>query len=281
MNLNFLEHKLLFVTGKGGVGKTTLSFALGLVAARRGKKTLIVEINTSQIVSKHPLLEILSIDPHASFKEYVLLQIKFQGLYKAVFENKFVRYFIDATPGLADLMCIGKIYSLVKDYDLVIVDAPATGHGLALLQIPHIVSSAVKVGPLGHEAQRIDELLHDAGKTQIVLVTIPEDMPVTETIELSEKLKEQKFSVGPLFLNQSRDAILSDEEDQWVQKSSVSDEIKDLVHLERVREGLNEEYQNILKKEFPDLCSVPFIYSENFGIEEVEKLAQEVEKLHG
>ncbi|QQR81885.1 MAG: ArsA family ATPase [Deltaproteobacteria bacterium] len=294
---DLIAHQLLFVTGKGGVGKTTLSFVLGLLAAKQGKRVLIVELNASslsvlvkgrkigyqpeKILSNYSNLHVINVDPHSAFEEYILMQIKFKSLYKAVFENKFVRYFIDATPGLADLMCIGKIYSLVKEYDLVIVDAPATGHGLALLTIPHIVSSAVKVGPLGHEAQRIDELLHDEQKTEIVLVTIPEDMPVTETVELAEKLKSQNLKVGPLFLNQAREFVLTENDERLIQKSNLSEDLKGLVHLESVREDLLKYYRNILKDTFPDQINMPFMYSENFGLAELEMIAEDVGKQIG
>ncbi len=291
---NLLEHRLLFVTGKGGVGKTTLSLVLGLIAAKQGKKTLLVELNASslsvlaktkkigykpqKLIPSYPNLHVINVDPHSSFEEYILMQIKLKALYKAVFENKFVRYFIDATPGLADLMCVGKIYSVVKDYDLVIVDAPATGHGLALLTIPQVVSSAVKVGPLGHEAQRIDELLHDAEKTRVVLVTLPEDMPVTETLELAETLKTQGFPLGTLFLNQSRERLISAGDDLAVQKSSLAQEVKDLIHLEVVRENLSEHYRNVLKETLEDPVSIPWFPAETFGLSEIEALAEEMKR---
>ncbi len=265
-----------------------MSLALAKLAAQKGKKTVLVELNASStawLMDVPPLtytekkiapnLDALSVDPHASFKEYVLMQIKLQALYKAVFENKLVRYFIDATPGLGDLMCIGKIYSLTKTYDVVIVDAPATGHGLGLLQISHVVSSAVKVGPLGHEAQRIDEMLHDPNKTQIVLVTIPEDMPVTETIELAEKLKDDKFSIGPVFLNQMREKQLSQDDRESLEKSALSQDVKEVIKLESIREDLCEEYAGVLKKEF-QIQTLPFIYSKNFKSEEIDILVQEI-----
>lgn len=272
------------------MGKTTLSLALAYLSAQNGKKTALVELNassTSILLDIPPLiytakkiapdLEALSIDAHSAFREYVLMQIKLKTLYKAVFENKLVRYFIDATPGLGDLMCIGKIYSLTQNYDVVIVDAPATGHGLGLLQISHVVSSAVKVGPLGHEAKNIDAFLHDPLQTQVVLVTLPEDMPVTETLELAQKLKENQFPLGPVFLNQMREKRLSKEDRASIENSPLPDEVKSLINLERVREDLCEEYADILKKEFP-IYTLPFIYSQNFKSEEIKILSREIEK---
>jgi anion-transporting ArsA/GET3 family ATPase len=144
---SLLSRRLIIVSGKGGVGKTTLSLALALLAAERGRKVIVAEIHSEDQVShilgrppighhETPLLPGISginILPRKSFEEYVLLQIRFKALYKAVFENKLVQNFVEATPGLSDMVSIGKVYALTADYDLVIVDAPATGHGLALL----------------------------------------------------------------------------------------------------------------------------------------------------
>src|SRR5262249_22674278 len=145
----------------------------------------------------------INISSQKAFEEYILGQIRFKRLYKAVFENRLVRHFIEAAPGLSDLMEIGKVYSLTKSYDLVIVDAPATGHGVSLLEIPGIVSEATRIGPLKTESDKIIRLLHDAESTQAILVTLPEEMPVTEALEMNERLeKKLGIALGPLFLNQ-------------------------------------------------------------------------------
>ncbi len=301
--MNLLDHRLLIVSGKGGVGKTTISLALGLIAAKQGKKVLIAEVNSEEQVAhllRHPpigyqeteLLPTLwpslwgiNIDPKKAFEEYVLLQIKFRGLYRAVFENRFVRRLIDATPGLADLMLIGKIYDLIDHYDLVIVDSPATGHGMALLEIPSIVSRAVRVGPLQTEAEKIDLLLHDPAKTKIVLVTLPEEMPVAETVEMKRNLENRlKLSLGPVLLNQIQTHPFQKEELREIKKFRRDRESEDPISLilefQIGRAELSREYASRLSEEINDLpiLSVPFIYSSQFGLTEIQMIAGEIEK---
>ncbi len=295
---SLLEYKLLFVSGKGGVGKTTVSLALGLLAAQAGKKTLIAEINSEEqvahLLGRPPIdyheVELLpglwgiNILPKKSFEEYILLQIKFQSLYNAVFENRFVRHFLDATPGLADLMCIGKVYELVKDYDLVIVDAPATGHGVALLEIPSIVAKAVRVGPLHTEAVKIDLLLHEKSKTQVVIVTLPEEMPVAETIELNQKLKKLELALGPVFLNQVQSRTFTRAERSLLMELKKRDAPENplwkILDLQMTRAQLSEEYTERLEEGIKDrpIIPVPFIYSSQFELVEVQSVAAAIEE---
>ena len=151
-----LDRRLVVVTGKGGVGKSTVSAALAVLAAREGKRVLVCEVNAReriapllgappagpQIREARPGLFTLNVTPPEAMREYGIMVLKFRTIYDAVFENRLVQNFIEATPGLSDMVSIGKVYSLTEAYDLVIVDAPATGHGLALLEIPAIVSRA-------------------------------------------------------------------------------------------------------------------------------------------
>lgn len=227
----------------------------------------------------------VNIQPEQSFKEYVLLQIKFRSLYKAVFENKYVRHFIEATPGLADLMCIGKVYDLTRRYDLVIVDAPATGHGIALLEIPSIVSSAVRVGPLRTEADKIEGLLHDPESTQILLATLPEEMPVTEVLEMNKTFLERlRLPLGPLILNQHQEVELTAAErkeiERCLKQSKVSPQFRGALNLLLTRERLSEEYLQRLREGVPGrpVLTVPFLYSPHFGLGEIQSVAGSLER---
>ncbi len=299
---HLLERRLLIISGKGGVGKTTLSLALGFLAAERGKKTIIAEVNSEEQIahllerppigySERELLPNLwgmNIEPHQSFQEYVLLQIKFRSLYKAVFENKYVRHFIDATPGLADLMCIGKVYDLTRRYDLVILDAPATGHGIALLEIPSIVSSAVRVGPLKTDADKIESLLHDPEATQALLVTLPEEMPVSEALEMNQALTEKlRLPLGPVFLNQHQEVALTASEKKELRlylngkegRSSAARFCR-MIRLLLSRNAHSEEYLLKLREEIPErpVLPLPFVFSPHFGLSEIQTLAGTLEK---
>ncbi|MBI2082118.1 MAG: ArsA family ATPase [Deltaproteobacteria bacterium] len=286
---SLLSKKLIFVSGKGGVGKTTVSLALALLAAESGRKVLLAEIHSEEQVAHLlqcppigyrevellPRLWGINIHPHEAFKEYVLKQIKLKSLYRAIFENRLVSNFIDGTPGLPDLMSIGKIYSLIDSYDQIIVDAPSSGHSIALLQISSVVSSAVRFGPLWTHSHRIDEILHDHEMTAIACVALPEEMPVTETIETAEWLKQKlDLKLGPVFLNQVVESPFSKAE--WEKIKNI---LPGTFTHHWTRAQLSREYGLKLKQNFPQekIISIPFVYSRQFGLAEVERISEEIE----
>ncbi len=300
---NLLKYKLLFVTGKGGVGKTTVSLLLATLARQEGKKAIIAEVNSSDQTSlllsdkTHssspqnrdtyqeeeiaPNLWHINIKPQKAFQEYVLMRIRFEALYKAVFQNKFVKNFIDAVPGLQELMCIGKIYSLVDRYDIVIVDAPATGHSIALLEISDIVTKAVPLGPLGSESKKISDLLHDQKKTGIMIVTLPEEMPVNEAIELKQYLKDRiHLETSAAILNQCEGNSLSKSE--WSEllaapyKSSV---LKELIRLDQAKVKRTREYTQELMESFDNLFCIPQHPYTDFNLKHIEALAKETQSV--
>ena len=165
-----LDKRLVFVTGKGGVGKSTISIALGLAAASRGKRTIVCEVGGQETASRvfrraeigfHEVevadnLWAISIDPDHSLREYLLLQLKVRAMRDMLVRSRIFNYLAAATPGLKELVTIGKIWELAqpdrrvkkaRDYDLVIVDAPATGHGIGFLQTPRTFAGIARVGP--------------------------------------------------------------------------------------------------------------------------------------
>ncbi len=174
-----LDKRLVFVTGKGGVGKTTVSVALGLRAARGGKRTIVCEVASQEHTSRvfghtevgfHEVemgekLWTISIDPDESMREYVLIQLKVRAMRDMLFRSRIFSYLAAATPGLKELVTIGKIWELAqldrrvkrgRNYDLVIVDAPATGHGVGFLQTPRTFASIARVGPIRSQAEQLD-----------------------------------------------------------------------------------------------------------------------------
>src|SRR5258706_7174359 len=154
---DILDKRLVFVTGKGGVGKTTVAVALGLAAARAGKRTIVCEVAHQERMSRvfrregvgyseTPLatdLYAISIDPERSMEEYLRQQVKPEPLYTLLFEHRLFQYFAAATPGMRELLTIGKVWELAQlerrdpqrlPYDLVIVDCRSTGHRLCFLR---------------------------------------------------------------------------------------------------------------------------------------------------
>ena len=168
---DLFDKRLIFVTGKGGVGKSTIAVSLGLAAAQRGKRTIVCEVAAQEGISRrfhhaevgfHEVemaenLWAISIDPDESMREYVLLQLKVRAARDLLFRSKVFGYLAAATPGLRELVTIGKIWELAqgkrrvkggRNYDLVVVDAPATGQGIGFLQTPRTFANVARVGPM-------------------------------------------------------------------------------------------------------------------------------------
>ena len=223
--MRLLDHRILVVTGKGGVGKTTVCACLGLMAAAQGKRVLITETSGAQalpslfgVQSKgyEPVvlaerLETLSITPLQAIEDYVVQQIRVRRLYTMVFKNRVMAPFVDAVPGLHDAVQLGKVWDCAEQardasgkprWDLVIVDAPATGHGLTMLEAPRSMMELTRRGPMFKGNQKVEAVLGDPAATRIVLVCLPEDMPVSETLDLQTRLGDRKDQLSLCVLNE-------------------------------------------------------------------------------
>ncbi len=223
-----LDRRLVIVTGKGGVGKSTVSAALALVAARAGKRVLVCEVNAQERVAPllgaapagtaireaSPGLFTVNVTPHEAMREYGLMVLRFRTIYDAVFENRLVRYFVRVVPSLAELVMLGKILHEAKAeergrprWDLVGVDAPATDHAVQLLRVPAALLDTVPAGPLRHDADWMEAMLVDPAHTAVALVTLPEEMPVNEALELDAQVRGVLgMQRGAVFVNGMPDA---------------------------------------------------------------------------
>lgn len=296
------DKKLILVSGKGGVGKTTLSAAMALAFSREGRRVLLAEMNSQGQIATllghtavgyeaqelAPRLHGMNVIPMKAFEEYVLTQLKFRSVYSAVFDNKFVRFFIEGAPGLSELMSIGKIYSMVDDYDVLIVDTPATGHGMSLLQVPTIVAEAVRVGPLKTHSEKIESLLKDPKRTALVNVTLPEEMPVAETLELEHWVRDKLgISLSLVLINAVYPRLFESANDRKAisthLKKSDGDPI--MIGLQKsfqmrlARATLQKHYLTHLKQELKNipLFRIPYLFCDQFGPAELEQIGREVQ----
>ncbi len=251
-SLNIYQRKLVLFSGKGGVGKTTIASAFALSCARRGERTLLMELNTKDKVSLmfgagHVGPEIREIEdnlfavnvtPDAAQEEYAVMILKLRVVYRAVFENKIMRAFLKAIPGLNELVMLGKAYYHVIEenddgtptWDKIVVDAPATGHGIFLLQIPSVITSILGSGHLYEEAERILNVMQDPKLTAINLVTLPEEMPVNETEMLLESVRDElKMPLGYVIINALYPQLFSEEELKMMDENRPDLEAGDLV----------------------------------------------------
>jgi anion-transporting ArsA/GET3 family ATPase len=202
-----LDLKLLFVTGKGGVGKTTVASALALLASLRGKRVLICEVDAKGDVAGFyeapptgfnereilPGLFAMTMDTEASLREYLKLQLKIPVVGRIGPLAKAFDFVATAAPGVREILTVGKLCYEVRErnYDLVVVDAPASGHIIGQLSAPQAINNLVKVGLIRTQTDWMLDILSDPLRTGLVAVCTPEEMPVNETIELAERVREE------------------------------------------------------------------------------------------
>jgi anion-transporting ArsA/GET3 family ATPase len=220
MMRDLLAKPLVVVTGKGGVGKSTVAAALAVAAAAAGRRTIVAEVAARDDVSRMAAgddgaggrggrvrfperavaegLHHISIDPEAALEEYLRDQLP-RGVADVLAASRSFGYLTAATPGLRELLTIGKVWELAQPdrrtpgahpYDLVVLDAPATGHGVAVLQAPGTFAGAARMGPIARQGGMIHGMVADPEQTAIVAVSTPEEMPVNETLALQAALAE-------------------------------------------------------------------------------------------
>jgi anion-transporting ArsA/GET3 family ATPase len=207
-----LDKRLVVVTGKGGVGKTTVAAALGLLAARRGRRTVVCEVAQQErlagLFGVHdvghreaelaPGLFSVSVQPERAMHEWLRHQLRSGALAGLLGHSRLFGYLTAAAPGVTELVTMGKVWDLAQverrtggsSFDTVIMDAPATGHALALLRAPRTYANIARVGPIARQAASIDGFLRDRSATGVLSVALPEEMPVNETVDLERRLAD-------------------------------------------------------------------------------------------
>jgi anion-transporting ArsA/GET3 family ATPase len=227
--------RFIIVAGKGGVGKTTVCAAEAIALAAREKRVLVAMCNAkerlSTMLGSKPIgselapvaknVWAVNMDPEKALEEYGRMTLKVRALYTAVFGNRYTRSFFRAVPGMHEWSMLGKAWwhtTEKKDddtprFDVVILDAPATGHGLDMLRVPKVILDIAPPGLLRRDAERAWAMLQDATQAGVILVTLPEEMPVTETIELGGALvNELNLPLDSVVANGVLPRLFSEEE---------------------------------------------------------------------
>lgn len=214
--------RFVFLTGKGGVGKTTVAAAMASAYAARGKKVLVTMCNTkerlSAILGTAPIgddvvavgerIWAVNMHPEKALEEYGHIVLKVRALTRVVFDNRYTKAFFRAVPGLYEWAMLGKAWFHTTEldaegrprFDVVLLDAPATGHGLDMLRVPKVILDVVPPGVLRRDAEAAWQLFRDPKQSGVVVVTLPEEMPTTETIELITTIRGELDLPVPLLV---------------------------------------------------------------------------------
>jgi anion-transporting ArsA/GET3 family ATPase len=301
-----LDKRLVFVTGKGGVGKSTVATALGLVAARRGLRTIVAELASQERVQGlffadngeqfrelelAPGLFTISIDPQQAMEEYLL--VKAGTLGQVLGSSRLFQAFAMATPGMRELLSIGKVWELAQlhrrtrgaaPYDLVIVDAPATGHGVGLLRTPRTFAEIARVGPIAHQGRTIADTIADPEFTGVVAVATPEEMPINETVTLAEELTRDGLSLDLVIVNALYPARF--DEPEIAELTGALTRTRSALARSALRAALSEHVRASTQREQRDrlrehvdgrLVELPYVFADHVGLAELEVLASALE----
>ena len=295
----------MFVTGKGGVGKSTVAIALGLLAARQGLRTIVAELASQDRVQGvfdtereqfremelEPGLFTISIDPEQAMEEY--LRVKAGPLGQALGSSRLFQAFAMATPGMRELLSIGKVWELAQldrrtrgaaPYDLVIVDAPATGHGVGLLRTPKTFADIARVGPIAHQGRTIANTIANPEFTGVVAVATPEEMPVNETLTLADELARDELRLDLVIVNALYPARF--EESEIAELTVALTRTRSALARSALRAALSEHAraatqreQRARLRECADgrLVDLPYVFAEHLGLAELERLAEALE----
>jgi anion-transporting ArsA/GET3 family ATPase len=305
---DLLDRKLVFVSGKGGVGKSTVAAALGLLAAQHGKKTLVCEVDAKGALSHfyecgptsfHPKqiqarLSVMSMDTEESLKEYLALNLKLPMMAKIGPLARIFEFVATAAPGVKEILTVGKITYEVREgnYDLVVVDASPTGHIVGQLAAPEAINELVKVGLVRNQTGWMLDILSDATRTGLLIVTTPEEMPVNETIELAARVeKDTSVHLAGIVVNRVLPELFGRGEEEVFDRLAAPDKVVELsqavggdatpvvqaarlaVTLRRTRAEHLERLRRQIDRRIPMLY-VPYLFTRSDGLEATTQVAE-------
>ena len=307
MTTPLLNRRLVFVTGKGGVGKSTIAAGLALLGAQQGKRTLVCEVDakgnladfyeTSRTSFKprevQPGLFAMSMDTEASLQEYLRLQLKLPVVTRIGPLARAFEFVATAAPGVKEILTTGKLCWEVRErhYDLVVVDAAPTGHIVGQLAAPEAINELVKVGLVRQQTGWLMDILGDPDTTGLVIVTTPEEMPVNETIELAGRVREEtRVDLAAIVLNRVLPELFSHAEEEVFERlrepalvarldeiaggpvEPIFEAARLAVTLRRTRASHLDHLRASVDPNLP-LLYVPYLFSRSHGLRATHQVA--------
>ena len=303
-----LDRRLLFVTGKGGVGKSTIAASLALLAAEEGKKTLVCEVDAKGNLADffesgetsfaarelQPNLWAMSMNTEESLKEYLSLQLKIPLIARIGPIARTFDFIANAAPGVKEILTVGKLAYEVRErnYDLVVVDAVASGHIVGQLTAPQGINELVQVGVVRHQTQWMLDILNDPAQTGVVIVSAPEEMPVAETIELAGRLgAETSVDLAAVVVNRVLPELFTEREEPLFEALRLPDTVARInqaiggdvrpildaaelaVTLRRSRAEHLDTLRGALDPSLP-LLYVPYLFTRTHGARATRRVAE-------
>lgn len=231
-SLGLLDRSLVFITGKGGVGKSSVTAALGLLASRAGKRTLICEVDAKGDVARlldcepsgfdptevRENLYLMSMNTEEALREYLRIYLRLPVVTKLGPLAKTFDFVANAAPGVQEILVVGKLCYEVKEekYDLILVDATSTGHIVSQLASPKGISELVRLGMVKDQVAWMEDILYDSTKTSVIVVASPAETPINEALELAERIdQETEVHLGALVVNKVMPELFSRAEEEF------------------------------------------------------------------